>query len=66
MINIKHIFSTVPKTNKNINGFKNKKLSNIPDLKGSYFGKKTTSDLVFFCVKKFFRKQKLSPIELMP
>ena len=59
MINIKHIFSTVPKTIKKINGFKNKKIIKYSGFKKVHIlEKKTTSDLVFFCVKKFFSKNK--------
>ena len=62
MINIKHIFSTVPKKIKKINGFKNKKIIKYSGFKKVHIlEKKTTSDLVFFCVKKFFQKTKIKP-----
>jgi 3-oxoacyl-[acyl-carrier-protein] synthase-3 len=62
MINIKHIISTVPKTIKKINGFKNKKVIKYSGFKKIHIlKKKTTSELVFFCVNKFFQKSKIKP-----
>lgn len=62
MINIKHIVSAVPKTIKKIDNLKNKKIIKYSGFKKIHVLKnKTTSDLVFFCVKKFFQKTKVKP-----
>ena len=60
MINIKHILSVVPRTVKKIDNLKNKKIVKYSGFKKVHILKnKTTSDLVFFCIKQFFKKTKI-------
>ena len=65
MINIKHIISIVPKATKKIDDLKNKKIIKYSGFKKVHIlKKKSTSDLVFFGVKKFFQKTKINPYKI--